>query len=346
MAPGRRDRDRRAKLTEGFQKLGSSVGHRRFAPCADRGSVTAPRSHPFRALFREGIARVTGNRALQRLHRRQSARCGFEALEPGQGLELLEGVASLGDERVRILGASVCREPLGVLELRDGEVEDEAVLAEDASGRPKVLVDLFLVSSRVDARTEAVAVRSEGGGELARLERLDAGEQICGLGQVVEVECALERFDQTALDVAVGDPELAAKDESAFGGGERLDGPALSTQQPRLDGRKSGCGVCLFCFAADSRSRRSTCARPSSPCSQRMGMAWDSSRRARALACNSSASATRASASCQRPSAARASIAVSRPTASRSRSPVNDPRKRQRAIKSIGRYAERQPGLW
>src|SRR5581483_4212940 len=79
-----------------------------------------------------------GRRRLPSADKRPTRR--LDALEPGRRTQALEGVESVGEQRLRLLRAVEAQQRLGPLELDDGDVERKVELAEDPL-RPRELLN-------------------------------------------------------------------------------------------------------------------------------------------------------------------------------------------------------------
>jgi len=90
---------------------------------------------PFRIRSRTSGPPCSRYRSSDRSRRylRRSAHL-LRTFEPGRSLEPLEDLVRLGEERLRLGRAAFADEPLGVLELRNRQVERDRDLAEETGG--------------------------------------------------------------------------------------------------------------------------------------------------------------------------------------------------------------------
>jgi hypothetical protein len=109
-----------------------------------------------------------------------------QPFEPRFCLEPFKDLARFGQQRLRVLGASVRGEPFGVFKPRDGQVEGNRKLLEQ-TGRPfeQALCLLDLPSSCNELRAEVSDLRVQELGAHPRREPLDNREQVVGVVEPV-----------------------------------------------------------------------------------------------------------------------------------------------------------------
>jgi hypothetical protein len=91
----------------------------------------------------------------------------------------VERLLGLVEQRLSLVPATLAEQPLGVLELRDREVEGHPEFAEERLGSQERSFGYIVLSfARVQKGTEPVAVPAQEGRHLTGLESLEAGEQV------------------------------------------------------------------------------------------------------------------------------------------------------------------------
>ena len=102
-----------------------------------------------------------------------------------------------------------------MLELRDGEVEDHAKLAEEGGGADEAIVDSVRVAAEgVQPSAEAEGARLEKRRQLTGIERLGNTQQLLRPFEIGELECSLDSLDKGPLDDERVDSQLRAADRA------------------------------------------------------------------------------------------------------------------------------------
>src|SRR5581483_6419978 len=150
------------------------------------------------------------------------------AVEPRRRLQPLERLARLLEKRAGIVGPALGEQPFAVLELDDGEVEHEPVLAEDGLRRLERLLRLRVTAARTQEPAKPRGLRQQERGLDAGRNRVDALHEAVRALELIERERRLERLCQGDLGID-GDTcaEALGGDDRLLRGNERLLDAAL-----------------------------------------------------------------------------------------------------------------------
>src|SRR5579872_68194 len=126
----------------------------------------------------------------------EDAGAGAGRLEPGEprcGVQPLEELACLREERSRIAGTALCEQPLGVLEPGHGERERRRACREPELGLVETLVDVLALADQDRPQcVKPAALGFERLGALARGEPVDDSQELVDTERIAESERALE----------------------------------------------------------------------------------------------------------------------------------------------------------
>src|SRR5829696_613932 len=164
----------------------------------------------------------------------QSGAAGGEALEPRLGVQALEDLGSLGEQRLGPLRVCIHYEPLRMLKEGHGEPERNAELAEHPGGRLEARLDAVPQAlRRSQARTDPQPLRLQEWRTMPGWQPLHCREQLPNLPEIREREGSLDRPDETRLDGLVVYSKFPTSREGRLAGGHGVGLPALGMQHRR-----------------------------------------------------------------------------------------------------------------
>src|SRR5579885_2903442 len=166
---------------------------------------------------------------------------GARTLEPRRRAEPAERLARFGEQGRRVVAAAARRQPLGMLEQADGEVERQLERPELRRSRRKQRVRRRVVAGKPgpEARSERREVRRTQAGRSS----VDDRDHVLDPVAPSEPERGLGRVQEALLDVLAVDPDQLAQREGALAARERLGQVALDEANRGYAGRIAPLGL-------------------------------------------------------------------------------------------------------
>ena len=119
-------------------------------------------------------------------------------MDPRRRTEPLERLVRVCEQWLGFMAAVLPDQPFAELELRDGEPENEVVLAEDVGRTAELALDLARIRGQPGPKPRCM--RGEQRGTLARPQVVDRGEHALDPRRVAERRGTLELLDDGQLD--------------------------------------------------------------------------------------------------------------------------------------------------